>query len=96
MQIPPAVQAAGVAVSVSRPTTDAPPQSHTSVAAEAHVEGSMASNQDRDAQGQGDGLSDGRRAPQRPAKSITDELAQPLQAAPTLPDEPPSQLDLVG
>ena len=66
-------------------------------AATAAVEKATSANADRDAQGQSDGL------PGEPQKSRQDELElsaegnmQENHAAPQLPDEPPSQLDIIG
>jgi hypothetical protein len=70
------------------PTTQAP-----------HVEGSEQSNPDRDAQGQGDGMGPRGNGKHRKDALPTSEVAatQDLSLpAPTLPDEPPSQLDMLG
>ena len=69
------------------PTTQAP-----------HVEGSEQSNPDRDAQGQGDGMGPRSHAKHRKEDSpIADAAPQDaMLPAPTLPDEPPSQLDMLG
>lgn len=69
------------------PTTQAP-----------HVEGSEQSNPDRDAQGQGDGMGPRSHAKHRKEDSTIAEAAaqDAMLPAPTLPDEPPSQLDMLG
>ena len=101
MQIPSTTIAASVS-SLSSGKTE-----RNSVAADApkenlpHVEGLQKSDADRDAQGQGDGLSP--RGPRQGTKQ-QDAKANNTDAnsagiplpAPTLPGEPPSQIDLVG
>lgn len=70
------------------PTTQAP-----------HVEGSEQSNPDRDAQGQGDGMGPRGHAKHRKEAAPVVNATAPQDAilpAPTLPDEPPSQLDMLG
>ncbi len=106
MLIPPsssAAQAASVASQVTAKETSAeasPPAG--SAAKQDAVEKSNSASADRDAQGQGDGLP-GQRRP-----AIVDELevdssntideatTQASAEAPLLPDEPPSQLDIIG
>ena len=106
MLIPPtssAASAASIAAQATAKETSAE-ATHTAGAAakQSAVEKSNSASSDRDAQGQGDGL------PDQPHPKIVDELevdssntpdanTTPLDSlAPTLPDEPPSQLDIVG
>ncbi len=106
MLIPPsssAAQAASVAAQATAKETSAEATLATgSPAKQAAVEKSNSASADRDAQGQGDGLPGER----RPA--IVDELevdsidsseeatGAVSAAAPLLPDEPPSPLDIVA
>lgn len=66
--------------------------------AQTNVEQSEQANQDRDAQGQGDGLADRGAKQQAKAKSSEDEpTAQETghKPAPRLPGEPPARLDII-
>lgn len=97
MQIP----SSAIAATVS--TISSPVKSERANAAEAvntpiQVERSGESSADRDAQGQGDGM-----GPRDTKKKTADAIGNPPPnnavldvPAPTLPDEPPSQLDMVG
>lgn len=97
MQIPASALAASI-TSVSTGKAERV-SAETPVAAQAHVESSEQSNADRDAQGQGDGI-----GPRGKAKHVKDAgTVAPTSVeesfstpAPTLPDEPPSQLDMMG
>jgi hypothetical protein len=63
---------------------------------QASVERSGESSPDRDAQGQADGLAHRGQPARKPAVPSPSKADAVLQPAPTLPDEPPSQLDLIG
>ncbi len=63
---------------------------------QAHVEQSSDSNPDRDAQGQGDGIGDRRRSRSPKGNLPSQSESNSPRPAPNLPDEPPSELDLVG
>ncbi len=99
MQIPASAIAASI-TSISTGKADRAAAEAPATATPAQVEGSEQSNPDRDAQGQGDGMGP-RGKSKHPKESTTaaenasseSNLATP---APTLPDEPPSQLDLLG
>lgn len=103
MQIPAtssASQAASIAAQAASKDSHAEAQQASvanAQAATAAVEKATSANADRDAQGQSDGL------PGEPRKSRQDELeltvegnGQETQPVPQLPDEPPSQLDIIG
>lgn len=97
MQIP----ASAITASISAITTGKAERTAATEAPTAqapHVEGSEQSNPDRDAQGQGDGMGPRNNAKHRKDPLPTSEVvAQDLSLpAPTLPDEPPSQLDMLG
>lgn len=101
MQVPPSSAAASVASLTSQLTAK---ENHTGSvgnaqaapadAADIHVDRSGASDPDRDAQGQGDGLPQ-QRDPREPVeeKRSTDDSSGP---AALLPGELPSNLDIVG
>lgn len=99
MQIPHSSLAANVAAITSRNVGDKEAKPDPSnVAQQSHVEQSGESNADRDAQGQGDGLP-GRRHKKNQQPQEDTQPSHPSDmnaAAPRLPDEPPSQLDLLG
>ncbi len=66
--------------------------------AQTNVEQSEQANQDRDAQGQGDGLADRGARKQAQAKSSEDETSDQETAykpAPRLPGAPPARLDII-
>lgn len=102
MQIQPSFSAAQAASIASQATSKDPassgavaPTSPTSTS-EAHVEQSGGSNSDRDAQGQGDGMP-GHSDPNQDENDIASPPeTREHNAAPQLPGEPPSQLDIVG
>lgn len=98
-----AAQAASVASQATAKETSAEAsQAAGSAAKQAAVEKSNSASADRDAQGQGDGLPGERR------RAIVDELdvdssniveeptTEASAAAPLLPEELPSQLDIIG
>lgn len=101
MQIPASAIAAGIS-SISTGKADRASTTEAPAATPAHVEGSEQSNPDRDAQGQGDGLGPRGRAKHTKSAHSASETAESAalnpsaSLAPTLPDEPPSQLDLMG
>ncbi len=82
---------AGSRVDKTATTTESP------TASAPHVESSNESNSDRDAQGQGDGLGHrpGNHAGQD-KNGHSESIDAASRPAPTLPDEPPSLLDLMG
>ncbi len=98
MQIP----ASAITASISAITTGKAERTAATEAPTAqapHVEGSEQSNPDRDAQGQGDGMGPRGNAKHRKVDSPVADATSPQDAmlpAPTLPDEPPSQLDMLG
>lgn len=98
MQIP----ASAITASISAITTGKAERTAATEAPTAqapHVEGSEQSNPDRDAQGQGDGMGPRSHAKHRKEDSPIAEVNAHQDAmlpAPTLPDEPPSQLDMLG
>ena len=97
-----AAQAAGIAAQATakEPSSEAAVASATAAIVDAAVEHSSSTSADRDAQGQGDGLADDRRGPPQDELELGAEaevkMLQSPHAAPVLPDEPPSQLDIVG
>ena len=104
MQIPPSSPAAQAASILSQSTAKdrasatgaadaAAPQSLT-----AQLEKSGESDPDRDAQGQGDGFPSHKRPTedQNDVVAASDSGAASDDSLPLLPDEPPSQLDIVG
>lgn len=103
MQIPPAGSAAQAASIVSQTTARdkqaaGPGAGETASPLQTTVEQSGEANPDRDAQGQGDGLGQREQQhehdePDLAAQAPSGELSAP---APRLPDEPPSELDLLG
>lgn len=98
MQIPTTSLASSVAGATSKAAQETThPDTQNSVGFAPQVEKSEQSNSDRDAQGQGDGLTGRRARPQKPTAVASSPEATPSMApAPLLPDEPPSQIDLLG
>lgn len=106
MLIPPTSSAAQAASIVSQATakestSEAAGGSGSAAAKQSSVEQANATNADRDAQGQGDGLpSDARPAIVDELEVAGAEADEPLEQAhvpaPTLPGELPSQLDISG
>ena len=106
MLIPPASsasQAASVASQATAKETSAEASPAAgSAAKQAAVEKSNSASADRDAQGQGDGLPGERRPAivdelEVDSSNIVEELTNEASAAaPVLPDELPSQLDIIG
>lgn len=98
MQIPSSAVAASVSTIASNTKAERSVAAEVANNAPLHVEKSGESAADRDAQGQGDGLSprDHRKSFSSPQTSSETSLPVDSQPAPTLPDEPPSQLDLIG
>ena len=102
MQIP-ATSSAAQAASIAAQAASKDGQSEVGQAAtnaqaahNAVVEKSTQASPDRDAQGQGDGLPGDKKKPIVDELEISFEPTQEPQAAPQLPDQPPSQLDIVG
>jgi hypothetical protein len=95
MQIPSSAIAASVATITSNSKAERTTITEAVVTTPIQVEQSGESSADRDAQGQGDGITprDNRKKAQPVNELGNSDLAIP---APTLPDEPPSQLDLIG
>jgi hypothetical protein len=96
MQIPSSAIAASVTSITASKAERAQTTETASSNTQLHVESSNQSNPDRDAQGQGDGM-----GPRHPGKRQSDaefhDDPVPVDtAAPTLPDEPSSLLDLLG
>lgn len=98
MQIPTTSLASSVAGVTSKATQEKSQlDAQDSVGFDAQVEKSEQSNSDRDAQGQGDGLTGRRTRPQKPPAVVpSPDAILSTTPAPLLPDEPPSQIDLLG
>jgi hypothetical protein len=103
MQIPGVSSAAQAASIVAQATSkDKASENQTAntshpSAADSTVERSGEANPDRDAQGQGDGLPGESSHPTDEMElESADDSPQPTKTAPSLPDEPPSQLDIIG
>lgn len=106
MLIPPsssAAQAASIAAQATAKETSAgASQAAGSATKQAAVEKSNSASADRDAQGQGDGLPGERRPAivdelEVESSNTVEETAKAASAAaPLLPDELPSQLDIIG
>jgi hypothetical protein len=100
MQIPPTSLAASLAAISAQTAIDKDVKTDaTSSAQQIHVEQSGESNPDRDAQGQGDGLPSRKNKREEMLQSTSppsESNHQDHAAAPNLPGEPPSQLDLLG
>ncbi len=106
MFIPPASSASqaasAAAQAIAKETTAEASSTGGSAAKQASVEKSNSASPDRDAQGQGDGLPGERRpviVDELEVGSSNDTQVPPTQAsevAPLLPDEPPSQIDIIG
>ena len=103
MQVPPASSAASAASIVAQATSkDRGSDAHATsadAAPQMSVEQSGAATADRDAQGQSDGWPGRRRPAARDENDLAPSAESPTDAhapAATLPDEPPSQLDIVG
>ncbi len=102
MQIQPPISAAGAASiaaqATSKDATNNPAPAGNSSNQASSVEQSEQSNQDRDAQGQGDGLAD--RGSNETARNSAGEEAKTQEEAhkpaPRLPGQPPARLDIMG
>lgn len=101
MQIPSVNLAASLAGITGKPTSDSKPAAEAnSITSQPHVEQSGESNPDRDAQGQGDGMGSRRSnnpsTPEGGSETNSQDQRNSDASAPLLPDDPPSQLDLLG
>lgn len=102
MQIPSINLAASLAGLTGKPSSESSASVESaSNQLQSQVEQSSESNPDRDAQGQGDGLNRPSAGKQPPTTNQLSTSADPCEAdacksAPILPDDPPSQLDLLG
>jgi hypothetical protein len=98
MQIPSSAIAASVASVASNTKSELSTAPQAAVNSPIQVEKSAESSADRDAQGQADGMGSRNSRKQAQATPGASEPSDPQLTipAPTLPDEPPSQLDLVG
>lgn len=99
MQIPSSAIAASIS-GMNAGKSDRTVAAEAPVVAAPHVESSEQGNADRDAQGQGDGIGprteNKKRKSPGPAEHSKVDPSTDVMPAPTLPDEPPSQLDLIG
>jgi hypothetical protein len=98
MQIPSSSIAASVSSINSRTAERAGTAEPAVLTTATQLEKSSESSPDRDAQGQGDGMGPRGQRKKSPDDETTTPDSSPQSAipAPNLPDEPPSQLDLLG